>query len=122
MADERFFFWLFFLTTSTNGPAPVIWEPSANLECSPEKMVLQCPTPLGGPILIWGLSFIQWFPGNLPAEIQQARESSRLTPEECLVNPLPAPASWLPEINSSALLGQCLQKMFADFIACHFQD
>ena len=62
------------------------------------------------------------FPADLTVEIQQAEGPYCLMPEECLPGPLPPPASWLPELNSSPLVGQCLQKMFADFIACHFQE
>ena len=69
-----------------------------------------------------GTVLVHLFPTDLTAAIQQAKRPYCLMLEECLLSSLPPLASWLPELNSLLLVGQCLQKMFADFIACHFQE
>lgn len=62
------------------------------------------------------------FPADLTPEIQQAKGLYCLILEECLQSPLLPPASWLPELNSSPLVGQCLQKNVCRLHSMHFQE
>lgn len=111
---------LFWQQKGNNSPAT--WQPPTQLHMFTWETSLKSPTPLGGHISPWGLSSMHLFPMNLTAAIQQAKGPYCLILEECLPSSLPLLASWLPELNSSPLVGQCLQKMFADFIPCHFQE
>lgn len=87
---------VFVLTISINGPALVTWEPSANLECSPEKWFCNAQFPW---VVLFYFRDCPSYNGSLVTFLQRSRRqrgSSCLMLEECLVNPPPTSSLLAP--------------------------